>query len=483
MSSLTRRTLILVICRVLNYGVMLLSPIVMVRLFDPTSYGQYREFVLYSTLISGVAFFSVMSSPIYFIPKYPDRERQTVTQTALMLLVLGTLAAGATWLFGDLIRAHTSRDFIVPLVVQVFLMINLEYFESYMLGRKRTDIVLYFSTTRAALHLAVITAVAWITGDVMKVVWALVLVEGAKCAFTLAATAPLFTRRLDGDLLRRQLRYILPLGTATGLARMNIQLSKVVISARMGAESLAIYTIGSYQVPVIHIVRSSIMDVLFPEMAQVGDAGRITLWKRATVVFCFLAFPAFGVFFWHARTLIELLFTAEYLDAVPLFRVYLALMILQCFEMSSPLRAINRNVYFILGSLLSLTGNLGLILALFGSIGILAPAVAYIIGETVFLVYLASRVMAIYRIGIANLVMWRKIFLIILACAVCLPLLYIGGFAPMPPALRAIASSLLYLAAYLAVARRLRIEEIDLLFSKLTGIVSRKMRRGKDAPR
>jgi O-antigen/teichoic acid export membrane protein len=478
MASLTRRTLILVICRVLNFGIIvLLSPMIMVRIFDVNAYGQYREFVLYYMLISGVVCFSVMSSLIYFIPKFPDRERQSVTHTALMLLILGSIGAAGTWLFGDVIRAHTSIDFVLPLVVHVFLIINLEYYESYALGKKRTDLVLYYSTARAVVRMATIVIVAWLTRDVIKVIWSLVAVEGAKCVFTLAATGRLFTTRLDADLLKRQLRYVVPLGTATALNRTNLQLSKLVISAKMGAGNLALYTIGAYQVPIINIVRSSIMDVLFPEMTQSDEAGRMLLWKRATVVLCFIILPVFTVFLWYARTVIETLFTPEYLPAVPIFRIYLSMMLLQCFDLASPLRAINRNVHFILGSVLSIVGNVSLILALFGLIGIVAPAIAYVAGETLFTIYLAWHVMRIYRIGFSRLAMWRKIGLITAGCIVCLPVLYAGGLVPMNAILRAVIFSALYLAVFVLVEWRLRIEEVDLLLAKVRRLVLSRIKK------
>ncbi len=87
MASMAKRTLILVICRIMNFGVVILSPIFMVRLFDVTSYGQYREFVLYYFLLSGIMLFSIHTNPIYFIARYPEKERETISQTALMLFI------------------------------------------------------------------------------------------------------------------------------------------------------------------------------------------------------------------------------------------------------------------------------------------------------------------------------------------------------------------------------------------------------------
>ena len=180
---MAKRTLILVICRVMSIGVVMLSPIFMVRLFDVTAYGQYREFVLYYFLLSVILIFSIQTNPIYFIARYPGKERETVTHTALMLLAVSLVGCAGIYLGKGLILSRTSYDFILPLILYVFFYVNLEYYESYCLGKKRTDYVLYFSATRALVRLAAVILVAWITRSIMAVIWTIVFLEVVKCVF------------------------------------------------------------------------------------------------------------------------------------------------------------------------------------------------------------------------------------------------------------------------------------------------------------
>ena len=178
-------------------------------------------------------------------------------------------------------------------------------------------------------------------------------------------------------LLREQLRYIVPMGSGAAIERANADMAKVVVSSTLGVHSLAIYSIGNYQVPIIQVVRSSIMDVLFPEMTQANEHDRMVLWKKTTVALCFLVFPLFAIFLWFAKTVIVTLFTEEYIAAVPIFRIYLTLMLIQCFDLSSPLRAINKTIFFLMGNIIHLVVNIALIAALFHFIGIYAPPIAF----------------------------------------------------------------------------------------------------------
>ncbi len=451
----------------MNYSVMLLSPIFLVRIFDVREVGLYGEFILYATLIAGLIEFTINTNLIYFIPKYPDRERQSVTHTAILMLMTSTAGLIGVYIFKGVILARTHYDFILPLILYLFFFVNSEFFESYWLGKKRTDIVLYYSTGRVLVRTAALLVSAYVSGDVMTVIRTLIVVECVKCLFVFAMLRGVLTRRLDRALLREQLRFIVPLGSAVVLGLVNSQLASLVISIKMGVERLAFYRIGGQQIPVMGIVRASVMDVLFPEMAQLGDAERLRLWRRANVVFCFVVFPVYAVFFCYAHPFIETLFRAEYLAAVPLFRIYLALMVIQCFEMGTPLRAINQNKYFIFGSVLGLSINIGLIFLLFRPVGFIAPALSFIVAELATTAYLANRILHFYRIPLRELFLWKRIFTILCCATLALPVLVAGLWVEIDPVVRAVSFSILYLVVYYVAIRRFKIAEVELLVDKL----------------
>ena len=452
----------------MNYSVMLLSPIFLVRIFDMHAYGEYREFILYATLIAGLIEFTVNANLIYFIPKYPDRERQSVTHTAFLILITSTVGLIAVYILKGLIFARTSYDFVVPLIVYLFFFLNFDYFENYWLGKKRTDLVLYYSSGRVLVRTAALLVAAYVSRDVMTVIRTLIVVECIKCLFVFAMLRGVLTRRLDRALLREQLRFILPLGSAVVLALINTQLANLFISIKMGVERLALYAIGGQQVPIHSIVRASVMDVLFPEMAQSGDAERLHLWQRANVIFCFMVFPVYAVFFCYAHTFIETLFKANYLAAVPLFRIYLTLMVIQCFEMGTPLRAINQNKYFIFGSVLDLSINIGFILLLYRSVGFIAPALSLVLAECATAAYLGGRILYFYRISLRELLLWNRIFTIFCCAVLALPALIVGMWVDLNPVIRAVSFSILYLVVYYAAIRRFKIGEVEILVDKLS---------------
>ncbi len=474
---MTKRTVILILCRVANYGFMILSPIFLVRIFDLHAYGQYREFMLYAILLSGLIEFTVNKNLIYFIPKYPESERQSVTHTALLILITTTFGLTVLYMFRSLILAHASYDFIAPLILFIFFSLNFDFFENYLLGKKRTDYVLYYSSGRIAVRTAAVIVAAYMSRSVMVVIWTLIALEFCKCLFVFAMLRKEFTRRVDKRLLTEQLTFILPLGSAVALGLVSSQLANLVISWKMGVERLALYHTSSQQIPIINIVQASATDVLFPEMAQIGDAERLRLWQRANVLFCFIAFPVYVVFFYYARVYIETLFTKQYLAAVPLFRIYITIILLQCFDVGSPLRAINRNKYFIFGNLISLLLNIGLILLLFRRMGFITPALSYVVSTLIGNVYCGAQILRFYRVRLTNLFFWNKIGTVILCIVLALPVLVVSNWVRINPIVKAVSFSSAYLVAYYLIARRFKIDEVELLAEKMVSRVRGVLKR------
>ena len=177
--------------------------------------------------------------------------------------------------------------------------------------------------------------------------------------------------------------------------------------------------------------------------------------------------PLFFIMFIYADVIIKTLFTANYLAAVPIFQVYLFYFLKQCFEMGIPIRAMNKNKYFLIGYIFSTVINLGLLFLLYRILGMLGPALAYVLSEIVLAFYYGKNILKIYNIKIKDLFHWRKVFIILGIGISSCPILFIGRFVPINPILSAIIFSIIYLAIYVLVLRIFNFEEVDLILGKI----------------
>src|SRR5882762_5113134 len=91
MAGLGNRTAILTLSRLANYGLLLVSPILFVRLLSVEDFGRYREFLLYTSILQSFAVFSINDSLLYCVPANPASPWRVARQTVILTLCSSTL--------------------------------------------------------------------------------------------------------------------------------------------------------------------------------------------------------------------------------------------------------------------------------------------------------------------------------------------------------------------------------------------------------
>jgi O-antigen/teichoic acid export membrane protein len=472
MASLTQRTLILALSQTLNFAVQFLSPIFLVRILDKSAFGQYKEFIVYTSLALSFINFGIKSNLLYFISVNPGNDRRYVTNSVFLLFIFSLIGIAAILLFQGQLRSILTFDFIYFLILYIFFNQNIDLLDAFFLSKKRSDYVLYWSASNIILRTTSLILVAYYTRDIVQILFLLVALEALKSSFTLIYLLKnkLLGWQVDKDFLKAQLIYILPLGFAALIMQLNTNLSKVIISANLGAAALAIYAIGSQNIPILNIISQSVTYVIFPEMAQRTRKEpllALQLWNQSNVMYVFLMVPCFFILWVYADVLIITLFTENYSGAIPLFRIYLLLLLRRCFEVGAPLRAMNKNKYFVVGNALSLAVNIVLLYALFKLIGFYGPAIAFVAAEFILGIFLALKIVSTYNITIGSLLPWKKIAIIAAANIVTMPVLFLRTIFDFNPVMEAVIYSSMFLGLYLVVLRWLNIEEVDFFMSKI----------------
>jgi O-antigen/teichoic acid export membrane protein len=465
---------VLVAARLSKYAVLLLSPVLLVRVLDVEAYGQYREFVLYAMLLATVLSFGISGNLLYFIPKDPANEKVLCTQSILFLFVTTFTGLTIVYLGREIILPVASFDYFGLLLGYVFFYVNLDLVESYYLAKKRSDYVFVYSALMVLVRVAAVVISAYVTREPRQVILTMTVVEVVKFLLLVIwwKRSVGVSWRLDRAIAREQLQYIVPIGSGLVAANLNQRFGGVFVSASLGPSTLAIYAIGIYQIPVISIIRSAVSDVIFPDMVQQGRSDiqkTLYLWQRANIVFCLTVFPVFALFEVYAEEFIVGMFTRNYVDAVPVFQVMLLMMVRLCFEMGTPLRARNKNSFFLKANLGALLLNVILTVALFGRFGLMAPAIALVLSDIVMAVYLAWAITGIYAINVAQLLMWGKVARLAVAALAGIPLLIVSGYFLGSSGAVVVLSALLYLVVYIFVVKHMKVEEADLVMAKIVG--------------
>lgn len=473
--SLLKQSLVLSTARVLTLAVQFVSPIFLVRILSPAEYGLYQEFVIYALLAVSFVEFSASSNLLYFVPRDPARERAYITGTVALNVLFTTVGVAAILLFHSRIDSLTNWDITKPLIAYLVSSVTLDFIETYWIATRQTTNVLFYGFTLAVLRTAVVVVAAYYTKSVAAMVYALVGFQCLKCLFVggYLLRRQLLSWRVDGEILRSQLRFVLPLGAAAVILYFNTEISKIIVSTQLGAIALAMYSIGSRRIPITGIIRASVSDVVFPEIVRLNNSDPrqgLALWKRANLVQTFAVAPIFFATFFYADVIITTLFTREYIKAVPIFRIYLLLLLFKdSIEMGAPLRAMHRNRVFIYGNVVSLAVNVGLLYALFRVYPFYGPAAAFILTTASLQVFLGWQILRVYGVPLRELFLWRKHIYVAGAGIVSVPVMQLGETVFGTSLGVALVFGVLYVAIYVMIVRFLRIEEINSVVARVVG--------------
>jgi O-antigen/teichoic acid export membrane protein len=472
MASRTKRVTILALSKLLNFAVQFLTPIFLVRILDRELYGQYKEFFVYASLLGSFISFSIKYNLLYFVSQDSKGMKYYVSNTIFLEFITCFVGVVIIYFFQNNIITASSYNFFLLLVIYLILTTNFDFLEPFWLSQKKSNYVLYYSFVFAVLRVVFVVVTAYLTRNVISILYTVLFFEFLRLLFGIIYSIykRLFIFKLEYSFLKEQLVYIVPLGLASLLINFNHEVSKFVISTTLGPSALALYAIGSQRVPVIGIIQSSIVDVIFPDMAEkVKDAPvqALDLWRRANILYLFLLVPLFYLQLYYAEIIIKILFTKNYLESVGIFQIYLGFFLLQCFEMGVPIRVKNKNKSLLVGHIFYTVLHIGALYLFYHLFGFLGPAIAFVCMELIFTFYFGSLILKFYNIKLSDLFYWRKIFLILFAGMISMPILFAGNLLKLNEVISAIIFSTIYMITYFVIVSFFHFDETDLLLSKV----------------
>jgi O-antigen/teichoic acid export membrane protein len=471
MSGLGNRTAILTLSRLANYGLMLISPIFLVRLLDVADFGRYREFLLYGSILQAFAQFSINDSLLYCVPANPGSPWRVARQTAvltfgssslvvLVLVVLDTASGGAL-----------VHGYLVPLVAYTLVSVNLDFWEYFWLANGRAQPVFIYSAARLATRIVVVVVTAMLTHDFHAVIWALVALEGVRFAAAAFAMVIFDRSRLEPPLRepwRDQVRFCLPSGTASLLASLNRNISSVIVARLLGPAALAQYAIGRFGEPVVTTLRNSTSTVILPEMVRkdrsaASGGAALELWQKATVINAIMLFPVVVLVTRYAEPLVTMVFGASYATAAVVMQVYMLVVVRECFDFAPALRAINRTRGLVESNVAGLITCAVAMFLLIPVRGLVGAMFAFVIASYVDASWLAWRTCLAHRVGVKQLVPWKSIAKTALAAAIASLLIVSSVWTEVFGRAGIAIAGVVYLAAFALLLQLMRIPEAMVL--------------------
>jgi O-antigen/teichoic acid export membrane protein len=291
-----------------------------------------------------------------------------------------------------------------------------------------------------------------------------VLVRIAVSAILLPVAVLLLFRFIPGALrwpniasMSAMLKYSVPLGLASMLGSITLQLHSIIVASLCSPEEFAVYINGAMEIPLIGVVTGSITTVVFAEMAELcahGDRpAALRLFQDASLRSACILFPTMCFLIVAAHPFILVLYSEQYKDSALPFLIYLFVLPVRVVVYGAALMALGMTRVVLVRSSLDLLVNGVLCFVLVNTVGYLGAALA-----TVLTLYAWTIPYNLVKIGQGFDVSWRKVLpfgglaRILAVCVVGMPLAAVGVYAiPGIPLSRLCLAAILYgpMVAYL----------------------------------
>ena len=380
----------LLFAKTLSFAFTMALPMVLVRRLNQAEFGLYKQLFLIIQTSVVVLPMGFGTCAYYFLPREPERQRETIINVVLFNLMMGTVAGLALffcpWLLGSLFNQSglTAYGHLVGLVILLWIVSS--FLEIVPIANQEIKLasvaIVCVQLTRTVFYLA---AVLWF-GTVRALIYVAVL-QGALqtliLVWYLQSRFAGFYNCFDFAVMRRQLSYALPLGFGALLFRVETDLHNYFVSRWFGPVTYALYAIGTVQLPFVNLLQeatNAVMILRVTVLQQRGETAEILrLTARAMRKLAAVYFPAYFFFLVFRREFITFLFTARYAASADIFAINVTLLPLAVLLYDPLFRAYIKERFFLLRLRLVLCPMLALALWFairrFGLIGAISSVV------------------------------------------------------------------------------------------------------------
>ena len=398
-SNLGADATLLTFSKVATSGIAMVMTMLLSRFRTLEEYGTYSQILMIVNLVTSILMLGLPKSLNYFLARADSKEEKQrflslyyTLNTALSFLV-GLALVLSVGLIEKYFDNNTISSFLYFLALFPWTKIICSSIENLLIVYKKAKMLVGFRILNSAALLLAVMVVQWMGWSFKDYMLLYVIVESA-----FALSVYLIAARVSGGIkpylsakmVKTVFAFSIPLGLASVVGTLNVELDKLLIGALMDTESFAIYSNAARELPVT-MIASSFTAVLLPQMVKLlkkeDHRGAIKLWGNATTLSMILV-AVIGVgCFVYAEDVVKILYSEKYIEGVWVFRLYALHLLMRCTYYGMVLNSIGKTGFIFwcsigaLGSNAILNLTLFKVFELFGQ-SMLAPAVATLISTT-----------------------------------------------------------------------------------------------------
>ena len=416
----------------------LIFGIVASRWLSKNDYATIRQTFLAYEFIAPVLMLGLPTALYFFFPKEENKRGIVIDNISLLFLTgcifsIFLLCGG----YKLIARRFDNPDLLetLPWLIPypLIIMPTAGLAAILVLQNKTKSLAVYNVVLSLAVTLSGIWAVlathSYFAPVIVRVFVPILFIPVA--LFLMLSGNPGSTRWPCRDSMLSMARYSLPLGAATILGQITLQLHGVIVSSICTPEEFAVYINGAIELPIVGIVTGSIATIILADMSSLCAKGdkpaALALFRKASVKSACFLFPATCFLLVVATPFISLLYSEQYEASATPFRIYLLILPIRIVVYGSALMALGLTKTILVRSIFDLFVNAILCWIFVRAIGYIGAPIALALT-----LYLWTTPFNILKISQGFQVKWkhalpmRELFTISTLCVAPLPLVYFG---------------------------------------------------------
>lgn len=461
--SLLARARPLLVARFAGAALTVAVPMVLARALAPASYGTFKQAWLVAQTLALVLPWGTTISLYYFVPREPALKDEYVAQTNVLHLLLGLLSAGVILAGRPLLDLWLKNPELSPLWPWVAAVAGLQIVGAPLdIAWNSAGRVVASAIARTATDVGrgagMLLGVLFLGRDARAVLIGICCLHALRAAASVGLLARAHGFAFHRRTLARQVTYVLPFGLAFLLGVPQQQFHLYAVAAAVPAAVFAVYSVGTFQLPIVDILYTPISELLQIGIAETdakanGPRAALPLFHEAVLQLAFALLPLVALLLVVASPFVEFLFSTRYLEAVPLLRIGTLSALFAALPLDGLMRARAQNRFMLVLSAVKFVVTVVSVsvgLAYFGPFGALA---SYVLSEALARLGQLAYAARLFEVSFAEVLPLPALLRQFLAASgaasiAALTLLALSG----PPLLRLAAPSAVFALTYLGIA-------------------------------
>ena len=444
----------------------LLTPIILVRIFSKTDYGLYQQILSLSMIALPFLGFSLNNSLYYFYSKNTiDDNKSYLSQAFYIPILFGSLLMLGLFLFNDyvIINSFGNKFMLLVTILFFFISANSRLLDNiFILEEKAFHSLFYFSFDKLA-RLIFLLILVLIFETVISAIVALTIYNFLKffyLYFYLRSNYQISIFSFKKNNLFKQIRYSIPLYISTIIGKTSAHMDKILLITFLTSSDFAVYAVGSFRIPFIALLYSSIGNVVMPKLSEYSKRNDYhkahQLWIKMVIKNSMLTIPVVIFFIYIAPILIVLLFTDSYIDSIVVFQITILTLLIQMLGHGYLLKSFAKTKQILYANIVKAIITLIFGYILVSELGIIGAAILYVTGFTINALIQLIKSKNIFNYSWFYFFPYKDIIVFFIFSFICLFFIYLLKNLINNNYIYILVSSIIYFTFYLLMLLKFR---------------------------